>query len=304
MAERGPQINRAVVTPDTRGVKPPGVSAPLPPHAAPRRGHIGLRELAVGAGAIATTGAAVAVGVNFLRQQGQSPDQTPLPGGIVEPSNSPIPTPFSTENPTITLPPSPEVTPSPTPSATPEATPVPSIEEVPITWPGYARFEDEQYRPYFWLDIENATVVAKEPIKNGKMLFAITLAADNKAGKIDVKCHKDTGVINAINMCVFTGATLWIQVDKGTRVADAGQYHTLLGFGPKFIDPYLKIGDKIDGIGILFGKDPYANGSATQYRMNRNSLVKLRASDGKKYPRSDRRFMFYGGGVTLDTPIL
>jgi len=119
---------------ETTGFQPAGIEisnlqAPAPPIPRPgrrgvpspdiqprRRRAIGLTELVVGAGAVATAGAAVAVGVSFLRQQGQNPDQTPLPGGIVEPSNSPIPTPFSTENPTFTLPPK---SPSPPPEATP-----------------------------------------------------------------------------------------------------------------------------------------------------------------------------------------
>ncbi len=64
-----------------------------------------------------------------IQPKQQNPDQTPIPGGIVEPSNSPIPTPFSTENPIVTLPPTPGITPSPTPTPTPEITPFPTPTE-------------------------------------------------------------------------------------------------------------------------------------------------------------------------------
>jgi hypothetical protein len=118
-------ISRAVTTPD-RSRLPRGTTAPLPPHVGPHRRTIGLRELVVAGGVVATVGAGIAVGANLLRQPSQGPDTSPaIPGVIVGPSNSPVPTPFSTENPTVTLPPSPttEITPTSTP---PEATPEPT----------------------------------------------------------------------------------------------------------------------------------------------------------------------------------
>lgn len=112
------------------GIEISNIQAPAPPIPRPgrrgvpspdiqprRRRTVGLTELVVGAGVVATAGVAAAVGVNFLRQQGQNPDQTPLPGGIVTPGETPTPLPT-----TGTI----EVTPSPkTPSPTPEATPTP-----------------------------------------------------------------------------------------------------------------------------------------------------------------------------------
>ena len=119
MAPRSPEnISRAVGHPPVDiplgGRRVPEI-APAPR----RKGHL-RRDLAVAGGA-AVIVATVAFGASQFNNGGARPSpEASLPGGIVEPSNSPNPTPFSTENPTITLPPSPtpETTPSPTPQVT------------------------------------------------------------------------------------------------------------------------------------------------------------------------------------------
>lgn len=275
-------------------------------HIPERRG--GISKI-VAAGVLAGAVGLSAFGVYEATQNSNEPGSTPIPGGIIEPSGSPFATPFLTENPTVTISPSPELSPTPTPSVeptptpTPTETPVPAIEKVPITWPGYARTENWGYSPGYIFQIDNATIVAKEPLKDGKLLFAITLAPNNKAGKIDVKCTKDKTVTNAIDRCTITGATLWIKTDENTGAADTSFYSSIIGYGPKAFEQYLKVGDKVDNVVILFGRYLYGNTSTKNKQLNLNSLAKLKASDGKKYPRSDRRFTFYTAGIILDTSI-
>ncbi len=89
-----------------------------------------VRNLAVGLAGLGIVAAGVGAALNAGK--GEQPQLTQNPGGgIVEPSNSPIPTPFNTESPVVATPtespvatpeptPTPEVTPSPTPEPTPE----------------------------------------------------------------------------------------------------------------------------------------------------------------------------------------
>lgn len=122
----------------SRAVGQPPIDAPLGGRPVPelrpeRRNHTG-RNLAI-AGTLAVAVGATAFGVSQLgKNEGTNPEFTPPAGGIVEPSDSPIPTPFSPESPTITLPPSPEVTPTlePTPTRPPIIKAVEAIIEVPV----------------------------------------------------------------------------------------------------------------------------------------------------------------------------
>lgn len=125
MARNPENMSRAVGQPP---IDAPLGGRPMPELKPARRNHTG-RNLAI-AGTLAAAVGAAAFGVSQLgKNEGTNPEFTPPAGGIVEPSNSPIPTPFSTESPTITLPPSPEVTPKPTPEATPPPLTINTIVE-------------------------------------------------------------------------------------------------------------------------------------------------------------------------------
>ena len=116
----------------SRVVGQPSIDSPLggrhaPDIRAPKKSHLG-RNIAIMGGRAAAV-AAVAFGISQLNSErtGQNPEPT-LPGGIVEPSNSPIPTPtMSIELPTPT--PTPEMTPTPTPEATATLKPIDTILE-------------------------------------------------------------------------------------------------------------------------------------------------------------------------------
>lgn len=130
MARNPENMSRAVGQPP---IDAPLGGRPMPELKPARRNHTG-RNLAI-AGTLAAAVGAAAFGVSQLgKNEGTNPEFTPPAGGIVEPSNSPIPTPFSTESPTITLPPSPEVTPTlePTPTRPPIIKAVEAIIEVPV----------------------------------------------------------------------------------------------------------------------------------------------------------------------------
>lgn len=121
-AEKGPRISRAVGRPT---IDTPVGGRRVPEISAPRRSHL-IRNLAVGVGAAALTASGVGLAINAGRGNGPQPTENPG-GAIVEPSNSAIPTPFPTENPTVTLPPTPTPEVTPTPTAEPTLKPTENL---------------------------------------------------------------------------------------------------------------------------------------------------------------------------------
>lgn len=274
-------------------------------HIPERKG--GINKI-VAAGVLAGAVGLSAFGVYQANQNNNEPGSTPIPGGIIEPSNSTTPTPFLTENPTITIPPSPEVSPTPTPSVEPTPTPtpeatVPPIEQVKLKWPGKAEMLHWQYKPYFLFNADKATVVATEYNKEkNEFWFAVTIAGN----KIKKTCEPPVFVETSktpVEFCKFSGVTLWIKTDENTNIWDSSSRHPKVGTGTENIIPYVQVGNVVDGVGILFGKHPFLEQKPVYNKMNLNSFARLEASNGKKYPRSDRRFSFYSMALVLDTPI-
>ena len=255
-----------------------------------RRNHT-VRNLAIAGTLAAATGIAAFGASQLNKNEGTNPELTPPAGGIVEPSDSPIPTPFSTENP-VTLPsspkvsptpsPTPEVSPSPVPSASPEATPVPNIENVKLVSEGLITRETPEL-----INVYDGTVVAIERNPDGTVKdFAVTVA-----GK---KIVKVCSTKYSFDHCTYTAATFWLNIEEPTMLGDINSQPAFkqIGQGPKDISPYIKIGETIPEVQIGITRSPDIPVWDKLDILNIASLKKLNNSVGEYYPRANKIFTF------------
>ena len=282
---------------------------------APEKRVRGLRKaVAVTA---AATGLAVAglLGYEAIQPKQQTPEPTPIAGGIGEPT----PTPSSTIE--ITPLPSFEATPSPTFEVTPEPTPdmskwwnqIPenpykdkSVNEIPLSKDnfgysreGYLKMVFVPFKPYYAVEVIGATIIAVEPdIKNN--VAWVELATAKPGTKITRdKCQTAyVTSFNSINFCMYSGPTLWLIVSDKTFVYN-GNASERYGNGLEVAAKYLKVGDVIKS-DFELGVPP--NSLLTQADINRNinSWNNLKNSVGKSIARTTKpnlNFAFNPGDI-------
>lgn len=239
----------------------------------------------------ASTGLAISglLGYEAIQPRQQTPEHTPITGGIVEPT--PFITPEITIFPSleITPTPTPEVTPSPTPSPTPEATPVPNIEKVKLAAEGLVTRDMVDY-----LNVYSGTVVAIERNPDGTVKqFAVTVAG-KRINRTCSEIFKDS--------CTYTATTFWLNVKGPTKLGDINALPAFkqIGQGPKDISEYIEIGKAIPEVMISLEHLPGYPIWDKLNVLNRASLAKLNDSIGKTFPRSYKGFAFNPAAINVE----
>ena len=247
-------ISRAVTTRDSGRV--PRRGAIIPPHPRSPRGiHIGAKEIAVGAGALATAGAAIAFGANILGQPRQRPNVSPVPGGIFEPSGKPTQKPIDSARPTVTIRPSASAPAETTPSSPPKATAKPTPEATPkpdYTFPG--DLESFKNKQIFAKNFFNGpgggkltlNIFSGELSKEQDMTYTEIQGLELGAEVVDDHIINYFGVKDGVGNQIFFG------VNYGNINSP---YSIYLDFPrSSFIDPNIKEGRRIpikDGLKVL-----------------------------------------------------
>jgi len=301
----GDRISKANIpgTLDKRGSMIPPVTLRTPERN-PRKNR-GRNLLAVGAVGVLVAGAGITI---FNSQEQGGPQPTENPGGIIVPTEKPIPTPLPTKGPVEFTPaptespttkPTPEVTPSPTP--TPEATPIPNIEKV-IVKGGYIDSYEDNVKPYVSATAKNMTVVAKEYNNNGDL---ISIALTSEGSKITKNnCYTiQVGTQNGtkeVKPCDYKGVTIWFNISDKILIGDASRGYRPFGSGRKLADEQIQVGEELPSV-LMPINIALLQDYMTQKQINSNlkNWNKFTNSIGKSSKRSDHKFTFYTSNIDL-----
>ena len=223
---------------------------------------------------------------------------TPLPVSSYVPSSPSAGPAFSAPS-SLGIPfPVPSAESSPSPSPTPSPTPAPNINKVKATG-GVGQMTLMDKPPWYGFYFNGMTVVY---VREDKAANSVLIALTSAGSRIERQLTYPNVYPEGMNFYDFTGFTVWVEITKYSYLGD--NTIGILGRGAEAVMPYLEVGrvfrqitTESDETGITV---PHYADTPAERAINRASGARLLASVGESFPRTDRRFFFYGSPVVVE----